>query len=136
MMMTSLLAKIITIVAIIFVSKYNLFYGVLILLLYISYENNVVEGMENSDSSSASTFRKENCKDGKLMKDGSEVSSDDIKTSFPNLKMTSSKCNPCDESCEFDIIDSKERLTTEENLRSKNSKEESVDRKKNTKKSS
>lgn len=73
-------------------------------------------------------FRKANCdQKGNLKFKGSTVRpemADHIfrEIHFPN---SSSKCNPCDESCEFSIIE--ERLNREEGLRPVSSKDEPID---------
>ena len=75
-------------------------------------------------------FRKKNCLNGKLMKDGKDVSLDDIATTFPDIKFANNACNPCDEDCEFEIVSAEERITVEENLTPKDSNLEIVDHKK------
>ena len=73
-------------------------------------------------------FRKSNCdQKGNLKFKGSTVRpemSDHVfrEIQFPN---NSAKCNPCDESCEFSIIE--ERINQEEGLRPVSSKDEPID---------
>jgi len=75
-----------------------------------------------------SKFKTDHCKNGKLMLNDTEVSSELIGTSFPDLKFKGDMCNPCDDDCEFEIVSSNEKLTVEENLRAKDSNTEPVDR--------
>ena len=81
-----------------------------------------------------SSFKKNNCKHGMLMKDGKEITSDLIKTSFPDIKFLGDACNPCDDDCIFEIVSSNERLTAEEKVTPIDSATISIDRKKATKK--
>ena len=89
---------------------------------------------ENDNNSSISLFKKNNCKNGILMKNGKRVTSDLIKESFPNVKFTKEQCNPCDDDCEFEIVSSVEQITNEENLRPQDSNTQPVDRERVTKK--
>jgi hypothetical protein len=87
-----------------------------------------------NNNSSISMFKKNNCKNGILMKNGKRVTSDLIKESFPNLKFTKEQCNPCDDDCDFEIVSSGEQITNEENLRPQDSNTQPVDREQVTKK--
>ena len=89
---------------------------------------------ESDNNSSISMFKKNNCKNGILMKNGKMVTSELIKESFPNVKFTKEQCNPCDDDCEFEIVSSVEQITNEENLRSQDSNTQPVDRERVTKK--
>jgi len=130
------LGKIVFIVFIVIAAHFHVLAGILALLLVISMNQYVIEGMENNDDSSkeskeessVSMFKKTNCKNGLLMKDGKEITSDLIKTSFPDIKFSGDTCNPCDEGCEFEIVSSVEQLTNEENLRPQDSNTQPVDR--------
>ena len=64
-------------------------------------------------------FRKENCKNGALMYKNNEVRKDMAEFVFPELKMNGIKCNPCDKTCSFSIVESK--LKTEKELAPKSS---------------
>ena len=147
------LGKIITIVLVIVAANFHILAGVLVLLFIISMNHYVVEGMGNNDSSKESQnssseesqenpqenpqasspislFKTDNCKNGVLMKDGKEVTSDLIKESFPNISFSGDVCNPCDDDCTFEIVSSSEQMTNEENLRPHDSKEHPIDREK------
>lgn len=132
----SFLAKILSIVLIVIATQYHTLAGLLVVLIIVSYNQSIFEGMTNSskDSSPKQDFVSKNCKNGKLMKDGKEVSMDNIKASFPNIKFTNDSCNPCDDSCEFEIVSTLEQISVEENLRPKDSNEEPIDKKNNIKK--
>ena len=136
------LGKIVFIVFIVIAAHFHILAGILAVLLVISMNQYVIEGMENNDDSSkeskeessVSMFKKTNCKNGLLMKDGKEITSDLIKTSFPDIKFSGDTCNPCDEECQFEIVSSVEQLTNEENLRPQDSNTQPVDREQVTKK--
>jgi len=131
------LGKIIVIVLIIVAANFHILAGVLVLLFIITMNHYVIEGMDNKDSSKESQeespmtlFKKDHCKNGLLMKDDKEITSDLIKESFPNLKFNDKTCNPCDDDCTFEIVSSSEQVTNEENLRPQDSNEHPIDREK------
>jgi hypothetical protein len=67
-------------------------------------------------------FKKMYCKDNKLRnKSGELVDQKDISSVFKTLVFNKGECNPCDDSCSFNITDTEERMNTEENLRPANS---------------
>ena len=73
-------------------------------------------------------FRKSNCdQKGTLKFKGSTVRPEMADHVFREIQFphNSAKCNPCDESCEFSIIE--ERLNQEEGLRPVSSKDEPID---------
>ena len=156
----SVLGKIMFIALIIIATHYHVLAGILAVLLVISMSQYVIEGMgNNTDSSKESTdskdstdskeakpvkesteespmslFKKNNCKNGILMKDGKEITADSLKENFPNVKFDGDSCNPCGDDCKFQIVSSAERITNEENLRPQESNAQPVDRELVTKK--
>ena len=75
--------------------------------------------IKNTDLDKDEKFRKEYCIDNYLIKNYKQVT--DVHNSFPNLKYLSEPCNPCDETCKFDVISTNEQLTMLENLKPINS---------------
>lgn len=73
-------------------------------------------------------FRKTNCDEKRRLKYKGGIVQPEMadhvfrEIQFPN---NSAKCNPCDESCEFSIVE--ERLTREEGMRPTSSKDEPID---------
>ena len=151
--MNSVLGKLTLLVLVVLAAHYHLLAAIFIVFLFIAFSENVIEGMENqdetdetdetdksddSDEDSAKVsrhslngdFRKKNCLNGKLMKDGKDISLDDIATTFPDIEFANNACNPCDEDWEFEIVSSEERITVEENLTPKDSNLEIVDHQK------
>ena len=153
----SVLGKIMFIALIIIATHYHVLAGILAVLLVISMSQYVIEGMGNNTDSSKesadstdskeakpakesteespmSLFKKNNCKNGILMKDGKEITADSLKENFPNVKFDGDSCNPCGDECKFQIVSSAERITNEENLRPQESNAQPVDRELVTKK--
>jgi len=131
------LGKIVLIILIIIASHFHILFGIAIVLIAISSTEDIIEGMEDKESSKQSpqdTFRKNNCEGNFLMKDNEIVTPDIIKKSFPNLTFSDKECNPCDVDCKFEIIDSEERITNEDNLKAQDSNSIPIDREKNKKK--
>lgn len=139
-----LLAKLVFLILAIIAVHYHIIFGFIIILLFISLSQNVIEGMEGSieennnlDSSKHSNveiFKTKHCIKGKLMKDDKEITPQQVKESFPNINFSGETCNPCDEDCEFEIISGEEQITNEENLRSIDSNQINVDREQTIKK--
>lgn len=134
----NLLAKLIFLVLAIIAVHYHIIAGVIVVLIFISFTQNVIEGMEDmnsheeDDSSKLSNnvqkFKETNCVNGTLMKDGNNITPQEVINNFPNLKFSGDTCNPCDEDCKFEIISTKEQLSNEENLRSIDSNQINVKR--------
>jgi hypothetical protein len=124
--------------------------GLLLALVLVMLTEYNYEGFENKDDDSAEVdnentevdssdvvkdFRKKHCKakdgsDEEVFVDanGNEMNLDEIKKKYPNLKFDKDSCNPCSEDCSFSISESVEQITTDESLRSKDSKEFLVSR--------
>ena len=143
----TVLGKIAIVILIIIAVYYHLLLGVAVVLIFISIDEDIFEGMESMDSSKESSsqespsqespqdkFRKSNCQGQTLVKDDKTVTPDLIKDSFPNIKFDGDECNPCDVDCKFEIIDSNERLANESKLRGEDSNNIPVDRESVTKK--
>ena len=111
----TLMGKIVFLSATIGASFYSLYAGVLMALIYMTLRKDfmLVETMdnENNDDSKTTDFVKKYCKDGKV----------DQSLNPPTLKYKNTKCNPCDESCEFEVTTAKEQMTVDEALRPKES---------------
>ena len=148
--LNNVLGKIVFLILILIATHFHLLAGILVLLFIISMNQSTVEGMENNEDSNnvdnsgdnnfdsskespISLFRKNNCKSGFLMKDDKYVTPDTLKQSFPNIKFSGDDCNPCDTSCDFEIISSAEQITVEENLRAQDSNSLPVDKEQVTK---
>lgn len=127
----SLLAKIVFLLLAIWVSQYNILFSILVFLIYLYLDQSCIESMISYDSdnevltetSKVSTdqenkkFIKTTCKNGNLMKSNKIVTPSEVSKSYPDIKFTNDECNPCDADCNFEIITTEERVTTEENLK-------------------
>ena len=90
------------------------------------YEKEFLKGSRKSEL--LNNFRKEKCdKNGKLKINGTIVRPEMADHVFREIQFPNNfaKCNPCDESCEFSIIE--ERINNEENLRPSSSKDMDID---------
>lgn len=73
---------------------------------------------DSTGSVTTNKFKKMYCKDNKLRNGkGDIVEQKDISSVFKTLVFKNGDCNPCEETCSFDITDTEERMHTEENLR-------------------
>lgn len=120
----SLLGKFIIILIVIQLTIHRPYLGVLLIILYVFLSKSTphpkyYELMTNMDTNN---FKNKYCNNNKLVKNDNVVSKEQISTFFPNLFFKNGKCNPCDDSCEFNITTSSERLTTEDNIRPTSSK--------------
>lgn len=57
---------------------------------------------------------------------GNEMSLEEVQQKYPSIKFNNDLCNPCDESCSFQITGTLEQLSVQDTLRPKNSKEIAV----------
>jgi len=90
------------------------------------FESELLRGSKKKEL--LDVFRKSNCdQKGQLKYKGSTVRPEMADHVFREIQFpsNSAKCNPCDESCDFSIIE--ERLNREEGLRPVSSKEEPID---------
>jgi hypothetical protein len=78
---------------------------------YIPYDYNTYNQLEQQVNKE---FRKLNCVNGELQKNGFPVNPEMTEHVFPELKLNTSSCNPCDSNCKFSIIE--EKLNTEREI--------------------
>lgn len=129
------LGKLISLILLIFITSKNFLLGIIGVAMIIKQHGMDTEPMDNNESATQkkakmADFKNKYCKKGSLEKDGKTISTSDLKSAFPDIEFAKDSCNPCDESCNFQIISSKEQITNEQNLRPKNSKEQFVNKKK------
>lgn len=108
----TILGKMIAIVLIIFYSLCRIEYGVIICILIIAYYRNMhyEEGFQNAKE----LFREQNCKNGILTNKNLPVKTEMAQQIFPELNFKKNQCNPCDNSCDFSILE--EKMKNEESL--------------------
>ena len=95
-------------------------------IVFVVLISDITEGMSNNSdtNNSAKTsdkFRKKHCKKKGIKtnfvdSNGNVVSIDEMKNKFPNIIFNGSQCNPCEESCDFTVV---ERMNVEESIRRK-----------------
>lgn len=105
--------------------------GALFAIVFVMLISDITEGMSNNSATTdiattdiANTpdkFRKKHCKktgDKTVFVDaeGQTVSIDEMKDRFPNVSFNGSACDPCEDSCDFTVV---ERMSVEENIRRK-----------------
>lgn len=105
--------------------------GALFAIVFVMLISDITEGLSNNSATtnsattnSANTpdkFRKKHCKktgDKTVFVDaeGQTVSIDEMKDRFPNVSFNGSACDPCEDSCDFTVV---ERMSVEENIRRK-----------------
>tara|TARA_B100000902_G_C27265115_1_gene893073 strand:- start:686 stop:1267 length:582 start_codon:yes stop_codon:yes gene_type:complete len=155
-MANTLLGRLVLLLAVVGAAMQSTLTGVLVAMLFIVLSETVFEGMENKtdaakkdsenvekkseklekDDAYLLKFRKRHCieKNGKLLfvdNNKNVVSLDQIKKMYPNIKFDDAACsNPCDEKCDLVITSYDEQMTTEEQLRPKESSSKKVKRKK------
>lgn len=127
------LGKLVCLVLLVMIASNNSFLAIIGVGLILknhgmSTENMTSQQSDTEKAASRANFRKKYCKKNKLMKDDKEISLKDLATAFPDLEMSGDKCNPCDNTCMFNIPMGAEKITDEERLRPKNSKESFVSR--------
>lgn len=101
------LGKAIAIGIIVFYSLVNQLYGAFacaIIILY--YQNNYIEGFDQNQ------FKTQQCNKGKLTYKNVDVNIEMTEHIFPEIKYKNKPCNPCDDSCEYDIIEEKLEMET------------------------
>jgi len=114
----SVLGKLIAITLIVFYTKVDVLYGFFVCALVIFYyQTDYVEGFDNSipkPEDIKTTFKKQNCQNGSLIYKSLPVNPEMTSHIFPEINFKGKQCNPCDENCEYSIIE--EKLKNEEDL--------------------
>lgn len=143
----TMVGRFIMLAAIVLLSTANTLWGVLGVIVLVSFRENMMEGMENmgddksnmddakmnedtkmnddkskmDDMIKPADWRKENCKADQVMLDGSVVSMDDFEAKFPNVSFLNGKCNPCMSDCQIKVTAAAARLEAEDKVRAKSS---------------
>lgn len=63
------------------------------------------ENMNNNLEVAEDDFRQKNCANGELVYKGNAVKKDMMEHVFPEITFADTKCNPCDPTCAFNIIE-------------------------------
>lgn len=119
----SVLGKLFVVVLILFYAKINKLYGTLVCVIAVLYYHLNDKTVENFGAEidkkmllMKDQFAKKNCKNGVLMHNGLEVKPEMASHVYPEINFADDKpCNPCDNTCYFDILESK--MTMEDELK-------------------
>ena len=127
------LGKLISLILLVMIASRSTLLGIIGVVIIIKKHGLPTESMTNSGSETQQSarkadFKKKYCKKGKLLKNNKEISMDDLASAFPNVEFSEEKCNPCNNSCNFFINSNDEKISDEEKLRPRNSKESFVSR--------
>jgi hypothetical protein len=87
--------------------RYSIF-AIIVILYYLSLDNH--EGFNNAKQ----LFREQNCKNGLLTHKNQPVKTEMAQHVFPELNFKGKSCDPCSQTCDFDILE--EKLKNEELL--------------------
>ena len=68
-----------------------------------SYDKAYPDGLKEVVKENEAIFRHEHCKKGKLLYKSCEFKNENATHIFPEMKFSQSPCNPCDETCRFEV---------------------------------
>ena len=110
------LGKLISLILLVLIASRSTILGIIGVIIIIKKHGLSMEFMSNSESETQKAARKADfknahCKKGKLMKGKDEISMKDLASAFPNIDFAEEKCNPCDESCNFYVQSSDEKIS-------------------------
>jgi hypothetical protein len=148
------IGKLVLLVILVVATLQSTISGLFIAILIIVLSETVYEGMENNEGGNKQEEKQEDTKKQdldeekeqferikemrtkhcKIKKDkmifvdgkGNEISLEEVEQKYPSIKFNNDLCNPCDESCSFQITGTLEQLSVQDTLRPKNSKEIAV----------
>lgn len=83
-------------------------YAIIVILYYLSLDKQ--EGFNDAKQ----LFREQNCKNGLLTHKNQPVKTEMAQHVFPELNFKGKSCDPCSQTCDFDILE--EKLKNEERL--------------------
>ena len=118
----TVLGKLFAVVAILYYTKLNPMYGTFACVIAIMYYQMSDISMEGF-AASIDKHMLDKCKNGVLTHKGNAVNPEMTSHVYPEIKFANDKpCNPCDNTCEFNIIESK--LQNDEDMKNpKNSRD-------------
>jgi hypothetical protein len=122
----TVLGKLILLMIIIYYTFINWQKGLIVCIIVIlfyqllySYNKRYLinESIKLNDISYKQEFKKNNCDNGVLKYKGTSIKKDIIPHIFPEINFTNNVCNPCDDNCDFNIIEEKEILNRDRELK-------------------
>jgi hypothetical protein len=144
------IGKLLLIIILVVTTLHSTISGIFVAILIVVLSETLYEGMENKEEENKkeqtldeekeqfdkiTDMRTKHCKTDKdkvifVDSKGNELSLEEVQQKYPSIKFNNDLCNPCDESCSFQITGALEQLTVQDTLRPKNSKEIAVNNKK------
>lgn len=111
----TLLGKMVIVLFIIFYTFKDAIYGILVTLLTILYyQTEIYETMIDRTNSELlvdnSSFKESHCKDGHLTFKNMVVKPEMAEHIFPNIQFKGDRCNVCDSTCGFTILNQPEQI--------------------------
>ena len=104
----TILGKLFALSIIVFYTLLDKIYGLAVCVLCIFYYHRFyVEGLENLTDTLRSQFKSQHCEKGKLIHKNMEVKPEMVSHVFPEIQYKGYPCNPCDDSCEYNIQEEK-----------------------------
>jgi hypothetical protein len=114
----TILGKIILLGIIMYYTSEDVLYGIIacgIVILY--YQSLYIEGIENvngtvlplPDDPAVANYKSKYCNKGVLKYKDSPVKTEMVTHVFPEIQFKYTSCNPCDSTCEYNIIENKIR---------------------------
>ncbi len=104
----TILGKLLALSLIVFYTCIDKLYGLAVCVLVIFYYHRFyIEGLETLTDTLRTQFESQNCQNGKLIHKNMEVKSEMASHIFPEIKYTGYPCNPCDNLCQYDVIEEK-----------------------------
>jgi hypothetical protein len=104
----SILGKLVALSLIVFYTLIDRVYGAVVCgIIILYYHQFYVEGLETLTDTLRSQFKSQNCQNGKLVYKNMDVKSDMAAHIFPEIQYKTTPCNPCDDSCLYDIREEK-----------------------------
>ena len=118
---TTILGKIVALIIIMYYASEDVLYGTIACGIFIIYYRTLyIEGMdtmfeEHMPSPLRAQFSKQYCDNGVLKYKQTPVKQEMTTHVFPEINFTYTACNPCDEMCEYSIIE--EKLKNDDEMR-------------------
>jgi len=102
----TILGKLIALSLIVFYTLIDRIYGAVVCgIIILYYHQFYVEGLETLTDTLRSQFKTQNCKNGKLVYKNMDVKTDMAAHVFPEIQYKTNSCNPCEDTCQYDILE-------------------------------
>jgi len=113
----SILGKLFVVTLILYYTKINYLYGTIVCVFAIFYYQMTDTSLEGFAAEIDKKMLKDKCENGVLMHKGIPVNSEMASHVYPEIQFSNKPCNPCDETCEFTIIETDRQMSEPKNSR-------------------